>query len=285
MVACSSTEAEYIALASAAREAVWLKQILTDLGKQINQPISIHVDNESAIKLAKNPEFHKRTKHIDVRYHYIRDVIKDKTIEVLSISTEKQVADILTKPLLKSRFETLRKNLVAPKQLDTEGNKKKTVKGQKGINSLFLFHACFMIAVCLVGSTHGYMAMTNTPILWKKANTPVSVGYNKVHLMIKFQSPCVILNEDTVHTDILDEAKRKCDELYDIYFTNELQKMCKQGSFTHVEEFHRQKRFIVTATILVITASIVAGVGLGTAGVITGAVALNKIGSLNELIL
>jgi len=82
VVACSSTEAEYIALADAAREAQWLRCFLEELQFTQQNPTTIHVDNQSTIKLAMNPEFHKRTKHIAVRYHYTRQLITEKIIKV-----------------------------------------------------------------------------------------------------------------------------------------------------------------------------------------------------------
>jgi hypothetical protein len=73
-VALSTTEAEYIALSVAVREAVWLRKILTDLFDHEMDPI-IHCDNQSCVKLSENPVFHDRSKHIEIKYHYIRDML------------------------------------------------------------------------------------------------------------------------------------------------------------------------------------------------------------------
>jgi len=108
VVACSSTEAEYIALASAAREAVWMRRFLADIGAVPDLPTVIKVDNQSAIKLANNPEFHQRFKHIEVRFHLTRDLVEKKEITIEYVSTTQQKADILTKPMLKSKFATCR---------------------------------------------------------------------------------------------------------------------------------------------------------------------------------
>ncbi|CAG7821978.1 unnamed protein product, partial [Allacma fusca] len=102
-VAMSSTEAEYIALASAAREAIWLRRFLNELGYHQDQPTTIFVDNQSTIKLAKNPELHSRTKHIDVRYHYTRTLVEAGEIQVEYTPTTSQKADGLTKALMKSK--------------------------------------------------------------------------------------------------------------------------------------------------------------------------------------
>jgi len=70
-VALSSTEAKYLARAHAAKEAVWLRRLLGELGQDTNSPTALHIDNQSAITIARNPEFHNHTKHIDVRYHFL----------------------------------------------------------------------------------------------------------------------------------------------------------------------------------------------------------------------
>ncbi|CAG7822114.1 unnamed protein product, partial [Allacma fusca] len=107
----SSTEAEYIALASAAREAIWLRRFLNELGYHQDQPTTIFVDNQSTIKLAKNPELHSRTKHIDVRYHYTRTLVEGGEIHVEYTPTTSQKADGLTKALMKSKNEAMNQDL------------------------------------------------------------------------------------------------------------------------------------------------------------------------------
>ncbi len=97
-VSLSSTEAEYIALASAVKEAVWLKQLLEELGRN-QEEMNIFCDNKSTICLANNPEFHTRTKHIDIRYHYIRETIINNSIAIVHIPTVENISDVLTKGL------------------------------------------------------------------------------------------------------------------------------------------------------------------------------------------
>jgi len=111
IVSCSSTEAEYIALATASREAVWLRNHLAELKIKLENPTIIHVDNRSTIRLARNSEFHKRTKHIDVRYHFTRELVQNQVLKLSYLSTTEQKADILTKPLLKAKFEDMVKKL------------------------------------------------------------------------------------------------------------------------------------------------------------------------------
>ncbi len=85
--------------AEAVREAIWQRTLLTEIGVNVNEPIAIGCDSESAIKLSADPVYHERTKHIDVRTHMIRDHVQRGTIALLFVPTSKQVADVLTKPI------------------------------------------------------------------------------------------------------------------------------------------------------------------------------------------
>jgi len=98
-VALSSTEAKYIASAHATKEATWLRLLLSELGQDMSSPTVLHVDNQSAIAIAQNLEFHECMKHIDVCYHYIRQVIDDGTLYLEYAPTQEQVVDVLTKGL------------------------------------------------------------------------------------------------------------------------------------------------------------------------------------------
>ena len=103
-VALSSMEAEYMALCAATQEAIWLRMILTDFDKLFNETIIIYDDNQSCIDYTRNPTMYKRTKHIDQRYHFVKDQVLLKTITVKKISTDDNIADLLTKPLDAARF-------------------------------------------------------------------------------------------------------------------------------------------------------------------------------------
>ena len=96
-VTLSTTESKYVYAATAAKENIWIRNLLKDLGANCEKAAALYVDNQSAIKLAKNPEFHKRTKHIDVRFHFIREKVASQEIAVIYIPTESQKADIFTK--------------------------------------------------------------------------------------------------------------------------------------------------------------------------------------------
>ena len=93
------TEAEYIALTHAAKEAIWFRNFLSEIYGPITTPITVNSDNQSAIALAKDDRFHARTKHIDIRYHFIRYVIEEGKIRLTYCPTEDMTADIFTKAL------------------------------------------------------------------------------------------------------------------------------------------------------------------------------------------
>ena len=110
-VALSTTEAEYMAACEAAKEAVWMRRFLNEIKEEPTGPISVYCDNQSAIKLVHNPEFHQRTKHVDVKFHFIRDQQEKGDIDVSYVETENQLADIFTKPLPEPRFVKLRREI------------------------------------------------------------------------------------------------------------------------------------------------------------------------------
>lgn len=108
-IALSTCEAEYISLASATQEAKFLYQVYEDMfqtGESV-QSVNIHVDNQGAISLAKNPVHHKRTKHIDIKYHFVREEVQKGFVKLTYVPTEINVADAFTKPLSKVRLNRL----------------------------------------------------------------------------------------------------------------------------------------------------------------------------------
>ena len=97
-VSLSTAEAEYIAAGSSCSQMVWMKQMLTEYNVSQNV-MTLFCDNLSAINISKNPFQHSRTKHIDIRHHFIRDLVEDKVITLEHVATELQLADIFTKAL------------------------------------------------------------------------------------------------------------------------------------------------------------------------------------------
>ena len=110
-VARSSTEAEYKAVADGTVEVLWLRYLLTDLCVSPSSATTIWCDNLGATYLSVNPIFHARTKHVEVDYHFVRDRVTKKEIQIRFIPSKDQLADILTKPLASSVFTSLRSNL------------------------------------------------------------------------------------------------------------------------------------------------------------------------------
>lgn len=110
-VSLSSTEAEYVALAEAACEAIWLQNLLKELEMKFIEPTIIFEDNQSCILIAEEPRGHKRLKHIDVKYNFIREVISSGKIGIKYIPSKQQTADIMTKGLSTKIFVDLRKHL------------------------------------------------------------------------------------------------------------------------------------------------------------------------------
>ena len=102
-VALSSTEAEYIALVQAAKESIWLQRLLSELGWTERDHKVIWEDNQGAIALAVNPEYHACTKHIDIQYHFIRECVENDRIKLEYIPTAEQLADALTKIMPRNR--------------------------------------------------------------------------------------------------------------------------------------------------------------------------------------
>nr|GFA18673.1 putative ribonuclease H-like domain-containing protein [Tanacetum cinerariifolium] len=110
IVATSTTEAEYVAAAHCCGQVLWIQNQLLDYGFNFMN-IKIYIDNESTICIVKNPVFHSKTKHIEIRHHFIRDAYEKKLIQVLKIHTDDNVADLLTKAFDVSRFNFLVVNI------------------------------------------------------------------------------------------------------------------------------------------------------------------------------
>lgn len=110
-IARSSTEAEYRAVAHATCETIWIQSLLADLGIRLQQPPILWCDNLGATYLAVNLVMHHRIKHLSLDYHFVRERIKNKSLQVAFISSKDQLADLLTKPLPTARFLLLRSKL------------------------------------------------------------------------------------------------------------------------------------------------------------------------------
>lgn len=107
-VALSSCEAEFMAATEAAKQAILLQELLGEIVGESSERVMIHIDNKSAIALTKNPVFHGRSKHIHIRYHFIRECIDGGLIEVQHVAGSEQRADILMKALARIPFSEMR---------------------------------------------------------------------------------------------------------------------------------------------------------------------------------
>lgn len=109
-ISLSTVVAEYIAVGSCCGQMLWMKQMFKDYGFD-NVELTVLCDNKNAIDISKNPVQHSRTKHIDIRHHFIRDLVERQEVVLKHVSTDDQIADIFTKSLDRERFEELRKLL------------------------------------------------------------------------------------------------------------------------------------------------------------------------------
>ena len=110
-VALSTAEAEYIATCSTCSEVVWLRKLLAGLFDLELDATCIFCDNQSCIKLSENPLFHDKSKHIEIKYQYIHDMVEKGAVKLQYVAIDEKVADVLTKPLSKVKFEYFRDNL------------------------------------------------------------------------------------------------------------------------------------------------------------------------------
>ncbi len=114
-VSLSTAEAEYMAISAVVQELKWLTYLLNEMKLKVKLPITLFCDNQAAISISENDVQHNRTKHIDIRHHYIRDEIKNKFVQLKWIQSSDQLADIMTKGLSNSvQFQKLRNQLMRP---------------------------------------------------------------------------------------------------------------------------------------------------------------------------
>lgn len=107
-VALSSTEAEYISATGATCQAIWLRRILKDLGIVQDHPTTVYCDSKSAINLSKNPVMNSRSKHIELKYHFIRDMVSQGEVKLEFCGTNEQLTDLLTKAVTREKLVYLR---------------------------------------------------------------------------------------------------------------------------------------------------------------------------------
>jgi phosphoribosyl-AMP cyclohydrolase len=110
VVALSTTESEYMEATHASKEAVWLQRLCSGIGL-VQQVVRIDCDSQSAIFLVRNPTYHSKTKHIDVQYHFFRDMVEEKKVLLVKVDTLENVADSLTKSVSTEKFSWCRESM------------------------------------------------------------------------------------------------------------------------------------------------------------------------------
>ena len=103
-VSISTAEAEYVALSSAAQECVWMRRLNLELENSQDGPTTIMEDNQSCIAMAKNPQYHGKAKYIDIKHHFVRELVGDESIKLEYCPSKEMIADFLTKGLLREQF-------------------------------------------------------------------------------------------------------------------------------------------------------------------------------------
>ncbi len=121
-IALSLTKAKYMSATQAAKEAVWLRQLLKDMGYEQKAPTILHEDNQGCIMLSKNLVYHARTKHIDIQHHFVREKVEQKQVELKYYPTNKMIADILTKPISRDQFKFLCKRIAMNSRSSLSGS-------------------------------------------------------------------------------------------------------------------------------------------------------------------
>ncbi|GLJ52754.1 hypothetical protein SUGI_1123420 [Cryptomeria japonica] len=101
----STVEVEYVVAATNCTQVLWMKQMLKDIRVDCNEPVVIHYDNSNTIDISKNPVFHSKTKHISIKYNFLKEKVEANEVKLVYVNTKEKIANIFTKPLPKESFE------------------------------------------------------------------------------------------------------------------------------------------------------------------------------------
>lgn len=287
VVAQSTAEAEFLAANEATKELIWLTNLLRELNIEYEQP-TLFVDNKSAIKIIKNNEIHRRSKHIEIKFHYIRSKYKEGAFNIAHVDSENQLADVLTKGLTGPRLESLTRKSGCS---NIEGHNQKIIKGfaatarprkiimtryrkdqQRNIPGLRLLPAV-IIALLVVGSSALSSPLRlnrEEPIFWVPTDHQVEIGIIEYDIDYSYVNPCQTIHKTSDWQSTYNVKQKaylrlheECNEMFhDTWLTN-LEEMlkCKAPSSANEINKGRSKRFVVpflviTCIILVTTAII-----------------------------
>lgn len=262
-ISLSSCQAEYVALALAGKEAVWVTRLYLELDmiSLENEPICLKTDSQSAIRLAKNDEFHDKSKHIDIRHHFIRDLVETNQVVLEHLPDKVQPADILTKSVVRESFETKRYLMGMVPPPPAKGEKRRAlcsvIVNPKRPSLLWSFMA-LLLSFLTIGATD--LHKEGSPVLWRKSYEPVVIGFHAINMRIALISPCEFLPLDDLEPRIANIMKKQCEKAYDEIFLNNLEDICSppQGR-------RRQKRVIPVVVGFILVACVgSAGIGLGS---------------------
>lgn len=264
-VSLSTTEAEYNALAETTKEVMWTRSLLEEINEKQEKPTTIFCDNQSTLKLVNNDEACRRTKHMAVKVHFVKDEIDSKTIRTEYVETEKQKADFLTKSLPSPSFIRNRQGLgMSQKKL-----------------ALMM---CLMVFTGHIIETHG-LFHPHPPIIWRKSQTKVISGAELIHYKLQLISPCDAYSRlnSTEDYRVLD-LTRWCERYYKEKILNKLE--------AHKTHHERSKRDLTSLLYMgasmgllpniAIPVAIVVVVGVVVVGIVGYVRGMNKISNLEE---
>jgi hypothetical protein len=263
-IALSSTESEYIALAHGGKEAVWITRLYEELGMLRVQKDSmcLKTDSQSAMKLARNPEYHDKTKHIDIRHHYIRWLVESEQITLEHLPDVEQPADLLTKSVVKDNFLKKREIMgmqFPPKEPGKRSALSSVITDPKRPN-LFWSLVILMLSMLSMGIASDTHTAGNA-VIWRKGVDPVIVGFNAVTMKTKLVSPCNLIPLDDVEPRVGKLLVKQCQKAYQDLFLSKLESMCPMEK----ELVGRKKRVVFLAIGFVLIVAL-ASAGIGLAG-------------------
>jgi hypothetical protein len=217
VVALSSCEAEYLAIGDAVKNCSWIRSLVTELGYE-QQATEIKNDNQSAIKLVQNRESHKKTKHIDIRHHFVRDKQEAGEIEINYIPSEEQPADMLTKHLTEAKL-----------------TKCKQSTGIIRMNMMFVLFLLFLIV-----NPAQLMFLQAPPVIYSKSEKDVYDGLAKFVYKVALDPGCEKFAADN-------GTRLWCDQIYERHVIETVAAQCHDPPPTH-----RPKRFDpITWTVII----------------------------------